>query len=73
MVSLATCSRLMQFKAGPNSARFYACDRHRPTLAAEGWHANGLFFTTPNEPVQDEDPEDEIECSFCRSEDGPDD
>lgn len=71
MVKPATCSRTLQFRAGPNEYTFYACEDHRHVLV--NGTVNDLFFATADEPVQEEDPEDEIECYVCRGEDGPDD
>lgn len=65
MSKYAVANREMQFTAGPQKHTFYACAIHRPELV-EGY--NGLFYPppppgTPSYPV---DPEDEVECDYCR-------
>ena len=67
-MTIATRSRVLQFCAGPNEHRFYACDRHMPQLL------NGemeLFFARNWDVTQPENPDDENECDWCRGEDGP--
>lgn len=61
----AVGSRLMQFRAGPNEHRFYACADCLPALYA-GQAGDGLFFTTEDAPVELVDAGDEIECDLCR-------
>lgn len=68
MIAFATRSRVLQFRAGPNEHRFYACDRHTPNLLKGDVD---LFFGRSWDVSQAENPEDEIECDWCRGEDGP--
>lgn len=67
-IALATRSRVLQFSAGPNEHRFYACERHEPDLLDGNMP---LFFGRSwdvSEPVA---AEEEIKCDWCRGEDGP--
>lgn len=61
----AICSRVMQFRAGPNAYTFHACPECRPALE-RGEAGDGLFFTTADEPVKAVDPDDDITCDLCR-------
>lgn len=61
---VAIWSRVLQFRAGPNETEFHACAKHRPQLEKD-WPLD-LFFSTVEEPVKAVDPDDEIECYFCR-------
>jgi hypothetical protein len=62
MKTPATCSRVMQFEGGPQRTRFYACDGHYDSL-----HVPSMcHFPIFTEPVRNEDPEEEINCDFCR-------
>jgi hypothetical protein len=61
----AIWKRVLQFRAGPESHTFYACDAHRPELERGDLHS-GLFFGRPADAVEAVDPEDEIACDLCR-------
>lgn len=67
-MSYATYVRRLQFTAGPQSEDFHACEQHK------WWLERGnvdLFFATVDEPVRPFDVDMEIECWFCRGEEGP--
>lgn len=65
---IATRSRVLQFRAGPNEHRFFACDRHLRDLLDGRME---LFFGRMWDVSEAVDPEDEIPCDWCRGEDGP--
>ncbi len=60
-MTLATCSRVLQFRAGPNESEF--CEQHRPRLETGDV---SLFFPTADERVQPVDQDEEIPCYFCQ-------
>lgn len=64
MQDRAVCSRTLQFRAGPNEHRFYACEEHRADLTAGDF--DGLFFGRESDALLPVDPEDEIHCDYCR-------
>jgi len=66
--TLATCSRVLQFRAGPHEMAFAACDRHREDLS-RGNVSN--FFADPRDEIFPLTEGDDTECDFCRGEDGP--
>lgn len=59
---------MLQFQSGPNEHRFYACERHVPQLLAGDMQ---LFFGRNYDVSEPVDADDEIECDWCRGEDGP--
>ncbi len=67
-MTIAICSRVLQFRAGPDHKTFYACEAHQHILTAGDISSFDvpLFFATEQEPVQPVDPEDEYPCDFCR-------
>lgn len=60
-MAIAISSRVLQFRAGPNEHRFHACEEHEDMLVS-----NDLFFAVNTDPVEPCDPDDEIECDWCR-------
>lgn len=64
MTTIAVCSRVLQFRAGPNESRFYACEQHRADL--ERGDYDGLFFGVVSDEMRPEDPDDEQPCDYCR-------
>lgn len=54
MMRNATCQRILQFRAGPNSTSFAACDRHRPLLEAGDV---GNFFGHPDDKIEELNPQ----------------
>lgn len=60
----AVCSRVLQFRAGPNESRFYACAAHRADLARGDY--GGLFFGLLKDEMRDEDTDDDLTCDYCR-------
>lgn len=64
MSEWAVASRVLQFCAGPNEHRFYACEAHRPLLEAGEY--SGLFFGVTKDEVQPENADDELQCDYCR-------
>lgn len=63
-MTFATCSRVLQFRAGPNDHTFYACEEHRPRL--EDGTYDGNFFGDPADVIEPVDPDDELHCDYCR-------
>lgn len=59
----AICERLMQFRSGPESLVFYACEACKPQLEAGDL---SCFFARESDPVKPVDPDDEITCDLCR-------
>lgn len=57
----------MQFEAGPETHRFYACEQHYQDLYRG---RVSCFLLIKNEYLEAAH-EDEAECYFCRGEDGP--
>jgi hypothetical protein len=70
MIAHAVVSQRLQFVSGPETHVFYACDRHRESLG-KPWYENGLFFALPEWPAEPVDKAEEIECDYCRGEEGP--
>ena len=68
MIDVATCSRTFQFESGPQTHTFHACEKHRSSLLTD---PPMCFLELRKEPVVEVDPEDEIECYYCRGEHGP--
>ncbi len=62
-MAFAVCSRRLQFEAGPERQRFYACEEHRAQLVRGDV---SCFFGVASEPVIEEDPDDESSCDLCR-------
>lgn len=60
----AIACRVLQFRAGPESHRFYACEQHAAQLEKD-WPID-LFFSTDRDPVEPVDEADEMDCDFCR-------
>lgn len=63
MERFAVCSRKLQFEAGPEQTTFYACTEHRPKLERGEVMC---FFPVARHQIQEVDPNDEIECDYCR-------
>ena len=65
VTAAVVCSRVLQFRAGPNEYQFHACAEHRPMLEKGDVD---LFFATADQPVLDmhEDDADCVSCDFCR-------
>lgn len=70
--------RRLQFRSGPESYVFHACEKHRRKLG-EADHISGrsqddqkdtsdvlCFFGHKNDKVEAVDPDDEETCDFCR-------
>ena len=62
-MNLATTRRRLQFCAGPQTIEFFACPEHRATLDQGDV---SCFRVMRTEPVRDVDPDEDIECDFCR-------
>jgi len=58
-------TRVLQFRAGPQSAEFTACEAHKQDLM-DGTVSN--FFADPADLITSEDLDDDepIGCYFCR-------
>lgn len=63
MSSFAVCSRILEFRAGPQNYEFHACQEHRKKLE-DG--TVDLFFPTEDNPVLEVNVDQEIDCDFCR-------
>lgn len=63
-MTFALYSRVLQFRAGPESHQFFACAEHRPALE-RGDH-DGCFFGVDADVIAPVDPNDEIACDYCR-------
>lgn len=59
----AVYSRVMEFRSGPQSETFYACETHRNAL--EEGIFNDNFFVTKDAPVEPVEPGDAT-CDWCR-------
>jgi hypothetical protein len=68
---IARWSRVLQFRAGPGSYTFHACDDCK-VLLERAEMGTGLFFATADEPVRPVDPADEIDCDGCAEPADPD-
>lgn len=69
MIRSAVASRLFQFCAGPETHRFYACQGHAARLATDS--PSSVFLLLVGQPIRAEDEDDDIDCDYCRGEDGP--
>lgn len=62
---LSIAKRRLQFIAGPERTTFYACTMCKPLLEKIG-HEVHCHYPISQEPLEDVDLEDEIECDLCR-------
>lgn len=63
IVSIAVCSRRLQFESGPQQHTFYACREHKRILEL----GNVIcFFALNSELIVGVSPDDEVGCDFCR-------
>ena len=62
-MSLAATRRRLQFCAGPQTYEFFACPEHRVILVRGDV---SCFLVIRSESVRSVDPDEDIECDFCR-------
>ena len=60
---VARWARRLEFRSGPESHTFSACEAHRHLLDTGNVNC---FFAVDRQPIAAVDPADEIECDFCR-------